>query len=186
MTTNSPGAKFRAALQQERPLQCVGTINAYHARLAEHSGFRAVYLSGGGVAAGSLGLPDLGISNLDDVLIDVRRITQFKEGDTIIGMRMRAKIVKNKVAPPFRQTEFDMLGECGISFEADLIDLAASFGVIARSGSWYVYGETKLGQGRDKARNFLREHPEVTTELKAKVMTAYMDGGQVMPTSGGS
>ena len=118
--------------------------------------------------------------------IDVRRITQLKEGDTIIGMRMRAKIVKNKVAPPFRQTEFDMLGECGISFEADLIDLAASFGVIARSGSWYVYGETKLGQGRDKARNFLREHPEVTTELKAKVMTAYMDGGQVMPTSGGS
>ena len=118
--------------------------------------------------------------------IDVRRITQLKEGDTIIGMRMRAKIVKNKVAPPFRQTEFDMLGECGISYEADLIDLAASFGVVSRSGSWFIYGDTKLGQGRDKARNFLREHPEITTELKEKVMAAYMAGGQVMPGSGGS
>jgi len=117
--------------------------------------------------------------------IDVRRITQLKEGDNVIGMRMRAKIVKNKVAPPFRQTEFDMLGECGISYEADLIDLAASFGVVARSGSWYVYGETKLGQGRDKARNYLREHPEVTLELKEKVMEAYMAGGQVMPSGGG-
>ena len=116
--------------------------------------------------------------------IDVRRITQLKEGDTIIGMRMRAKIVKNKVAPPFRQTEFDMLGECGISYEADLIDLAASFKVLTRSGSWYVYGDTKLGQGREKSRNFLREHPEITAELKEKVMTAYMDGGQVMPSSG--
>ncbi|MBC8116284.1 MAG: recombinase RecA, partial [Candidatus Saccharimonas sp.] len=97
--------------------------------------------------------------------IDVRRITQLKEGDNVIGMRMRAKIVKNKVAPPFRQTEFDMLGECGISYEADLIDLASSFNVISRSGSWYIHGDTKLGQGRDKARNFLREHPEITAEL---------------------
>ncbi len=71
----SPGARFRAALAAEKPLQVVGAINAYHARLAERTGFKAIYLSGGGVAAGSLGLPDLGISNLDDVLIDVRRIT---------------------------------------------------------------------------------------------------------------
>jgi methylisocitrate lyase len=75
MSTTSPGAKFRAALQAEKPLQCVGTINAYHARLAEASGYRAIYLSGGGVAAGSLGVPDLGINALDDVLTDVRRIT---------------------------------------------------------------------------------------------------------------
>lgn len=71
----SPGAKFRKALQDEKPLQVIGAICAYHARLAQRSGYRAIYLSGGGVAAGSLGLPDLGISNLDDVLIDVRRIT---------------------------------------------------------------------------------------------------------------
>jgi methylisocitrate lyase len=75
MTTLSPGAKFRAAMKEEKPLQCVGTINAYHARMAERTGYKSIYLSGGGVAAGSLGLPDLGISGLDDVLTDVRRIT---------------------------------------------------------------------------------------------------------------
>lgn len=75
----SPGAKFRQALQEERPLQVIGAICAYHARLAQRTGYRALYLSGGGVAAGSLGLPDLGISNLDDVLVDVRRITDVCE-----------------------------------------------------------------------------------------------------------
>ena len=76
MTARSAGARFRAAVRDERPLQVVGAINAYHARLAQASGYRAIYLSGGGVAAGSLGLPDLGISTLDDVLTDVRRITE--------------------------------------------------------------------------------------------------------------
>ena len=75
MTKLSPGAQFRAAVAAEKPLQIAGTINAYHARLAERVGYKAIYLSGGGVAAGSLGLPDLGISNLDDVLVDIRRIT---------------------------------------------------------------------------------------------------------------
>jgi methylisocitrate lyase len=79
MTALSAGAKFRLAVSEERPLQVVGTINAYHARLAERSGYRAIYLSGGGVAAGSLGLPDLGISTLDDVLTDIRRITDVCE-----------------------------------------------------------------------------------------------------------
>ena len=79
MSTQSAGAKFRAAVQAEKPLQVVGTINAYHARLAQRVGYRAIYLSGGGVAAGSLGLPDLGISTLDDVLTDVRRITDVCE-----------------------------------------------------------------------------------------------------------
>ncbi len=75
MGTVSPGANFRAAMKAEKPLQCVGAINAYHARLAERAGYKSIYLSGGGVAAGSLGLPDLGISNLEDVLTDLRRIT---------------------------------------------------------------------------------------------------------------
>jgi len=75
MSTMSPGARFRAAMREEQPLQCVGTICAYHARMAERSGYKSIYLSGGGVAAGSLGVPDLGISGLDDVLTDVRRIT---------------------------------------------------------------------------------------------------------------
>jgi len=77
MSTLSPGARFRAAMQEEQPLQCVGAICAYHARMAERSGYKSIYLSGGGVAAGSLGLPDLGISGLDDVLTDVRRITDI-------------------------------------------------------------------------------------------------------------
>jgi methylisocitrate lyase len=77
MGTLSPGANFRAAMKAEKPLQCVGAINAYHARLAERAGYKSIYLSGGGVAAGSLGLPDLGISNLEDVLTDVRRITDI-------------------------------------------------------------------------------------------------------------
>src|SRR5882672_9332057 len=74
-SSNSPGARFRAALKAEKPLQIVGTINAYAARMAKRVGFKAIYLSGGGVAAGSLGVPDLGISTLDDVLTDIRRIT---------------------------------------------------------------------------------------------------------------
>lgn len=77
MNTATPGARFRLAMREEKPLQVIGTINAYHARLATAAGFKAIYLSGGGVAAGSLGLPDLGISNLDDVLTDVRRITDI-------------------------------------------------------------------------------------------------------------
>jgi methylisocitrate lyase len=79
MSTKTAGARFRAAVTQERPLQVVGTINAYHARLAQATGYRAIYLSGGGVAAGSLGMPDLGISTMDDVLTDVRRITEVCE-----------------------------------------------------------------------------------------------------------
>jgi methylisocitrate lyase len=75
MATDSAGARFRAAMEAEKPLQCVGAINAYHARLAERTGYKSIYLSGGGVAAGSLGIPDLGISTLDDVLTDIRRIT---------------------------------------------------------------------------------------------------------------
>src|SRR5574342_1143083 len=79
MSNQSAGAKFRAAVQAEKPLQVIGTINAYHARLAERVGYKAIYVSGGGVAAGSLGLPDLGISGLEDVLVDTRRITDVCE-----------------------------------------------------------------------------------------------------------
>ena len=86
MAAHSPGSRFRRAMQDEKPLQVVGTINAYHARLASASGFRAIYLSGGGVAAGSLGLPDLGISNLDDVLTDVRRITDVCDTPLLVDV----------------------------------------------------------------------------------------------------
>jgi len=102
--------------------------------------------------------------------LDVRRINQLKEGETTIGMRMRVKIVKNKVAPPFRVAEFDMYSTHGISYEADLLDLAAENKVVDRSGSWFTYGSAKLGQGRDRARQFLEENPAVAAEIKEKIL----------------
>ena len=86
MTDLSPGARFRAAVKEEHPLQCIGAINAYHARLAEASGFKSLYISGGGVAAGSCGIPDLGITTLEDVLIDVRRITEVTELPVLVDI----------------------------------------------------------------------------------------------------
>jgi len=86
MTMKSPGARFRSAVESERPLQCVGAINAYHARLAEASGFKSLYISGGGVAAGSCGIPDLGITTLEDVLIDLRRITDVTELPVLVDI----------------------------------------------------------------------------------------------------
>jgi recombination protein RecA len=103
--------------------------------------------------------------------LDVRRINQLKEGETTIGMRMRVKIVKNKVAPPFRVAEFDMYSHCGISYEADLLDLAAENKVVDRSGSWFNFGSTKLGQGRDRARQFLQENPAIAEDIKQRILT---------------
>lgn len=105
--------------------------------------------------------------------VDVRRLATLKEGETAIGIRMKVKIVKNKVAPPFRQAEFDMLGEEGISLEGDVIDLAIEHRVLDRSGTWLSYGDIKLGQGRDKARVFLKENPKLLAELIEKVKAAH-------------
>ncbi len=102
--------------------------------------------------------------------IDVRRISTLKEGDNTTGIRMKAKVVKNKVAPPFRVAEFDMLNTRGISFEGDVLDLAAEDRIVDKSGSWFSYGETRLGQGRDKARTYLEENPDVLEEIKQKVL----------------
>jgi recombination protein RecA len=104
--------------------------------------------------------------------VDVRRLATLKEGETAIGIRMKVKIVKNKVAPPFRGAEFDMLGEEGISLEGDVIDLAIEDRILDRSGTWLSYGDVKLGQGREKARAFLRENPALRDELIEKVKTA--------------
>src|SRR5580698_153684 len=102
--------------------------------------------------------------------VDVRRISTLKEGDNTIGIRMRAKIVKNKVAPPFRQAEFDMLGHCGISLAGDVLDLAAEDRVVDRSGTWFSFGDVRLGQGREKARAFLEENPDMLAQIKQKVL----------------
>jgi len=106
------------------------------------------------------------------VRLDVRRIGQLKEGEVVVGQRVRAKVVKNKVAPPFRVAEFDMMHDCGVSYEGDIIDLALTQKLIVRSGAWFRYGEVPLGQGREKARQFLKDSPEVAEELRNKIMAA--------------
>jgi recombination protein RecA len=104
--------------------------------------------------------------------IDVRRIGQLKEGDEIVGQRVRAKVVKNKVAPPFRVAEFDMMHTSGISYEGDVLDLAMLHKIVIRSGAWFKYNDAMLGQGKEKARAYLIENPSITEELKQKVVAA--------------
>jgi recombination protein RecA len=106
------------------------------------------------------------------VRMDIRRIGAIKEGDTTIGNRTKLKVVKNKVAPPFRFAEFDILYGEGISRFGDLIDLGVTHKILDKSGSWLSYGETRIGQGRENARNFLREHPDIADELEKKLRLA--------------
>lgn len=117
--------------------------------------------------------------------VDVRRLNTLKEGENTIGIRMKVKIVKNKVAPPFRQAEFDMLIEDGISLEGDVIDLAVEDRIIDRTGTWMSYGDVKLGQGRDKARLFLKENPKVRDEIMQKVLAARTTHGVGTASSNG-
>jgi len=104
------------------------------------------------------------------VRIDIRRIAQIKKGEEVIGGRVRAKVVKNKVAAPFKQTEFDLLYNEGISKEGELLSLGEKFEVISKSGSSYAFGDTKLGRGYDSARAFLKENPKVQNELKKEII----------------
>ena len=104
------------------------------------------------------------------VRIDIRRITSIKEGEAVVGNRTRAKVVKNKVAPPFRQAEFDIMFNEGISTSGDILDLGVEAGVVNKSGSWFSYGETRLGQGREASKQFVRENPAIMAEMRAKIM----------------
>jgi len=103
------------------------------------------------------------------VRLDIRRISQIKEGDTVSGNRVRVKVIKNKVAPPFRQAEFDIVFGEGISKVGEILDIAVEANIIKKSGSWFSYGETKLGQGRDAVKSLLADNPELMEELEAKV-----------------
>ena len=102
--------------------------------------------------------------------IDVRRIGPVKDGEEVVGSRIKAKVVKNKVAPPFRVCEFDMMYTHGISREADLLDLAIVDKLIDKSGSWFNYGDLRLGQGRENTKQYLRDNPDVADEIAAKVI----------------
>ena len=104
------------------------------------------------------------------VRIDIRRTGAIKDGDQNVGNRVRARVVKNKVAPPFRDAEFDIMFDEGISISGDLLDLAVDSNVVDKSGAWYSYGELRIGQGREKAKEFLRENPDLFAEIRAKVL----------------
>jgi recombination protein RecA len=104
------------------------------------------------------------------VRLDIRRIAAIKDGENIVGNRTRVKVVKNKMAPPFKEVEFDILYGEGISKEGDLLDLAAGLSIIEKSGTWYTYKDEKLGQGRENARNYLKEHPEHIKTIREEVL----------------
>ena len=103
------------------------------------------------------------------VRLDIRRVTAIKEGDTVLGNQVRVKVVKNKVAPPFRKAEFEILFGQGISKIGEILDLAVEFDIIKKSGSWFSYGETRLGQGRDATKQLLRDNEELCAEIEEKV-----------------
>ena len=106
------------------------------------------------------------------IRIDIRRIEALKDGTDIVGNRTRVKIVNNKVAPPFKQAEFDILYGHGISREGSLIDMGVDQGIVKKSGAWYTYENDQLGQGKENARQFLIDNPELANEIETKILTA--------------
>jgi recombination protein RecA len=102
--------------------------------------------------------------------LDIRRIGQIKEGENITGSRTRVKVVKNKMAPPFRQVEFDIMYNEGISSAGEILDLAVENGIVDKSGAWYSYGDERIGQGRENVKAFLRENPETLANIRSKIV----------------
>ncbi len=111
--------------------------------------------------------------------LDIRRVGAIKNGDAVVGNRTRVKVVKNKMAPPFKEVEFDIMYGMGISREGDLLDLASQDGIVEKSGAWYAYEGERIGQGRENAKDYLRDHPEVARAVEGKVLEKY---GLTRPT----
>ena len=105
--------------------------------------------------------------------LDIRRIGAIKNGESVVGSRTRVKVVKNKVAPPFKEVEFDIMYGTGISREGDLIDLASNDNIVEKSGSWFSFNGERIGQGRENAKDYLKEHPEVAKDIEARVLEKY-------------
>jgi recombination protein RecA len=106
------------------------------------------------------------------VRLDIRRIGSIKRGEEVVGSETRVKVVKNKVAPPFKQAEFDILYGEGISRQGEVIELGVLHKIVDKSGAWYAYNGEKIGQGKDNAREYLKEHPEIAQEIEAKIRAA--------------
>jgi recombination protein RecA len=106
------------------------------------------------------------------VRLDIRRVGAIKEGDEVVGNRCRVKVVKNKVAPPFKMAEFDVVYGSGISREGLLVDLGVDARVVEKSGAWYSYGDTRLGQGRENAKQFLKDNPDIAEEIESQLKVA--------------
>ena len=113
-----------------------------------------------------------GLKFYASVRVDIRKGTPLKEGEEIIGNQTRVKVVKNKVAPPFRKAEFDIMYGEGISYAGEITDLGSDLGIIKKSGSWYSYNDTKLGQGRDAAKAMIKDNPELAEELEKLIFQA--------------
>jgi recombination protein RecA len=107
------------------------------------------------------------------VRLDIRRISAIKDGQEVVGNRTRVKVVKNKLAPPFREAEFDIIFGLGVSREGDLIDLASEAGIVEKSGTWFSYSDAKIGQGRENAKEFLKNNSELAAEIEGKVLAHY-------------
>lgn len=107
------------------------------------------------------------------IRLDVRRIESLKQGGDVVGNRTRIKVVKNKIAPPFKEAEFDIMFGQGISREGDVLDLASNENIVIKSGAWYAYNEAKIGQGRENAKTYLKENPEIFAEIELKVRARY-------------
>jgi recombination protein RecA len=103
------------------------------------------------------------------VRLDIRRMAQIKDGDEAVGNRVKVKVVKNKVAPPFRQAEFDIIFGEGISKMGEIVDMGVEFGIVQKSGSWFSYNSDKLGQGRDTVKQLLLDNPELSAEIETKI-----------------
>jgi len=120
------------------------------------------------------------------VRLDIRRLGAIKHGDAVIGSRTKVRVVKNKVAPPFREAEFDIMYGTGISKEGELIDIAAEHGIVEKTGAWYAFGGDRIGQGRENARDFLREHADVAATIEAKVREKFGLKADAAPAAEGN
>jgi recombination protein RecA len=108
------------------------------------------------------------------VRLEIRRVTTIKDGENPVGNRVRVRVVKNKVAPPFKKAEFDIMFDRGISYEGDLLDLAVENEIVSKQGSWFSYGDTRLGQGRENSKRTLEDNVDMCAEIREKIMAVVM------------